>query len=206
MFCGICSCFINFARSASSGESNYSALSTLSFSTSLTLDIEKNTVYSNKFNLMSDLASSLEKATSSLQISFSESDSEFSDSFKDANLLYWKVDQVVASVSVSILGGNCAFPLIFGSSSQPSFQMDGNIGRLDVIDSISDFTQRFGVSKTIASPSYSTTKAGSSYKYINVVCPFYTKVFQIIFGFFYATYLIGFERKKNIDQNHQTRV
>jgi hypothetical protein len=160
-------------KSASSGEANYSLMSIIKFPSELT--IEKNSLFSDRFNLLTDSPSNYNKATGSSKIIF-DSTSYAPLTFTNMNHLYWEVTQETSNLSLSVSGGNCEFPLIFGSKIKPTFSMTGDIGKLEVSTSLSDFSSHYGSSKTVSGANYSTTLAGSTYTYINVICPFYNNV------------------------------
>ena len=160
-------------QTASSGEANYSLMSIIKFPSELT--IEKNSLFSDKFNLLTDSASNYNKATGSSKIIF-DSTSGGSLTFSNMNHIYWQVSEEASSLTLSVTGGNCEFPLIFGSKIKPTFTISGDIGRLEVSSSLSDFVSNYGSSKTISGTSYTTTQAGSTYIYINVICPFFNNV------------------------------
>ena len=92
------------------------------------------------------------------------------------NFLHLEIENEISNLNVSISGGTCASALIFGSNSVPSFSIQNNIGRLEFLDNITDFSDNYGSTKQISNNAYSTSKAGSSYNFISIICPFYSKV------------------------------
>jgi hypothetical protein len=165
---------IHLYKTVSSGKEDYSLYSTLKFSSS-ELTIEKNTFDDNSFFLLTESPSSFNTSTESSEMSFN-SDSNNTETFTNMSHVYINVTERISKITVSVIEGNCEFPLIFGSQNLPKFIMNGDYWKLEIMDDFSDFSDNYGTSKSVSDSSYSTSKAGSDYKYLNILCPFYNKV------------------------------
>ena len=160
--------------SVSSGQENYSLYSTLKFSLE-DLTVEKNTFDENSFILLTKSPSNFNKSTETTEIDF-HPDSNNTSTFSNMNFLHFHITQNVPKLTVSVIDGNCQFPLIFGTQSKPKFVLNGDFWKLEIMDDFSDFRDNYGTSQTVSNNLYTTAKAGSEFKYINILCPFYNKV------------------------------
>lgn len=171
--------FLHLIRKTTSSDSTYEHISTISFPDSLSLDIERNILSTNNFNLESESDSDFEMGSSYSKIVIDESkefNGQSSFTFADMIFIYWEPEEVLSSVTVSISNGNCASPMIFSSKSVPIFRVIDNVGKLELRDEENDFLDRFGSNQQMSDSAYTTKEIGSKYFYINIICFYYLKV------------------------------
>ena len=164
-----------------SSDSSYEHVSSISFPDSLSVDIRRNVLSTNNFELESSSASAsnYEIGTSYSKIIVDETkerEGRSSFTFGDMVFIYWEPKENLSSVEVSITNGNCASPMIFSSKSVPIFRVLNGVGRLELRDEVSDFLDLFGSDRRVGDSSYSTSQIGSKYFYVNIICLYYLKV------------------------------
>jgi hypothetical protein len=173
--------FFKVASLTSSGQANYLEISKINYTGQASLTIEKNTLFTDKFNIVTDLSEFISPANSeTTTISENVSNLEFENtSFVSMNLA-----SDFSDVNVSVSSDSCLFVFIFGSQTKPIFSISENVANVETLQNQSNFEQLYGTTKEFTSKSYSKKQNGASYQNINILCPFYVKVRQKIFFIF----------------------
>lgn len=162
-----------------SADSSYEKISSISFPTSLSLEIQRNILSTNHYNIKPSSSFNFDIGTSYSKIIVDEKkvqDGQSSHSFGNMIFVYWKPEEVLSSVTVSMTNGNCASPMIFSSKTIPIVRIDDEVGKLELQDNVTDFSEIFGSSQKITDASYTSSEIGTKYFYINVICFFYSEV------------------------------
>ena len=155
-----------------SGEANYTVLSTITFKTNPPLTIEKNNFFSNQFNIVADQSSTSLLKSTTWRITENPSNQEF----RDTNLVSLSFSDSFTDFEVSVSSISCVFPLVFGTRTNPTVSISGKVARMETLSSLSNFNSIFGESRRFDSITYNTKDFETRFGVINVFCPFYLQV------------------------------
>lgn len=160
----------------SSGESNYNVLATINFTNKPSLTIEKNTIYSNQFNIVADESFSSPSSTENWSVSQSPSNRVF----QNTQLVSISIPDTLGDFEISVSSETCVFPFIFGTKSKPTVSVSGKVAKVETLSTTSNFQTIFGNSQEFSSILYISKNYESDFSYVNIYCPFYFEVKTIL--------------------------
>lgn len=165
-------------HSTSSGETNYNVLSTINMANKPSLTIEKNGIFSNRFNIVSDENFNSPSTSENWSVSQSTSNREF----QNTRLVLISIPETLGDFEISVSSETCVFPFLFGSKSKPTVSVSGKVAKLDTVTTTSNFEAIFGNLQEFSSILYSSKDYQSELSFNNIFCPFY---FEVRFFYFH---------------------
>lgn len=136
--------------------------------------IEKSKSFKNNYKILStftDVYTFIESKSLDIQLKNTQL------IFQNKSFLSFSLTSKNVNISVSVNSQTCLFPFIFSSIFIPKVTILNNTVDLQFYSNFSDFEQNYFLQINNQKDNYQIKDTNNTYKQINILCPFYDKVF-----------------------------